>query len=130
MPKQYLPVFYLMVAAVAAFLLHSGYFYVSGFGETAATFYYALSQVYGFFFLCSAAIVFILIGISRKNVDNTGYAFLFLTIAKMGAAYAFLYPAIQHRGENLAAEKINFFVVFAYFLAIETVLTIRILNKR
>ncbi|RZJ31313.1 MAG: hypothetical protein EOO48_02425 [Flavobacterium sp.] len=128
--KQYSQIIYLFLAAVAAFLLHFGIFYATGYNQTAATFYYSLISVYGFFLLCSAAIVFVLIGISKKNLDNTGYTFLLLTIGKMGAAYAFLYPAIQESGVNLKAEKINFFVVFAFFLAVETMITIRILNRR
>jgi len=48
----------------------------------------------------------------------------------MGVAYAYLYPVLQSAGETMPLEKTNFFIVFAVFLTLETVLTIRLLNKR
>ena len=48
----------------------------------------------------------------------------------MGIAYVFLTKLlIDNASRYLPKEKINFFIIFAIFLTIETVVTIRILNK-
>jgi hypothetical protein len=48
----------------------------------------------------------------------------------MVGAYAVLYPILHLPGAEAKIEKIDFFIVFALFLAIETVVTIRILNNK
>jgi TM2 domain-containing membrane protein YozV len=48
----------------------------------------------------------------------------------MGVAYAFLRPILASGGKNLATEKMQFLIVFIIFLAIETIVTIRILNDK
>jgi hypothetical protein len=48
----------------------------------------------------------------------------------MAIAYAFLTPILNTEVQNGTFEKSNFFVVFALFLAIETMVTIRILNNK
>ena len=47
----------------------------------------------------------------------------------MVISYVFLYPILQSTNQLMTPEKINFFITFAVFLTIETVVTIRILNK-
>ncbi|MFN8273768.1 MAG: hypothetical protein U0X58_02690 [Flavobacteriaceae bacterium] len=48
----------------------------------------------------------------------------------MGIAYFFLKPILTFDLPKTAVEKTNFFLVFIYFLIVETVVTIRILNKK
>jgi hypothetical protein len=86
--------------------------------------------VYGFFFVCSVVILFILIKVKDKNIDNVGYTFLLVTFIKMGISYAVLSPILHSGNPNIQIEKLNFFVIFALFLTIETIVTARILNKK
>jgi ABC-type transport system involved in cytochrome c biogenesis permease subunit len=125
--RKFLPIAYAAACAIAAFAVHKSALHF-GFPGLEDTFYYPIATVYGFFLACSVAILAILIFIRHKSIDNVGYTFLFLTCAKMGVAYAFLHRAISENGPRIADEKINFFIVFAIFLTIETVLTIRILG--
>lgn len=92
-------------------------------------FYYPLPLVYGFFLVFSLIILGVLIRISKKNKEQLGYAFLLLTSVKMAASYFLARPMIAQSGEN-PTEKINFFVVFILFLAIESYYTARLLNNK
>jgi hypothetical protein len=95
-----------------------------------AGFHLLLARVYAFFLLCSAVIVFILIKIRQRSIDHVGSIFLLLTCLKMGAAYVFLKQLSDPESEYAGVEKANFLLIFCAFLAIETILTIRLLNKR
>jgi hypothetical protein len=53
-----------------------------------------------------------------------------LTFIKMGISYILLNPILNSSSQFLKVEKINFFITFALFLTIETVVTIRILNNK
>ena len=53
-----------------------------------------------------------------------------ISCIKMGLAYIMLRPINQFATKNLAFEKKDFFIVFAVFLVIETVVTIRLLNNK
>ena len=66
----------------------------------------------------------------EKNMDYVGYIFLLLTSVKIAISYAVLYPILNSGNLNVNVEKINFFVIFALYLTIETVVTIRILNNK
>ena len=70
-----------------------------------------------------------MIFVRKKNLDIVGYFYLILTMVKMGIAYFFLHKINQHTHDFLSYEKKSFFVSFILFLAIETLITIRLLNK-
>jgi len=93
-------------------------------------FAYSLELLYGFFFLASVLIVSVLFLIRKKNLDNVGFTFLFLTFAKLAIAFYFMQSIIKVKGIQQPTEKINFFVIFILFLAIETVVAVRILNNK
>ncbi|HLA55856.1 MAG TPA: hypothetical protein VK623_07130 [Flavobacterium sp.] len=127
--RKFRPVLEILILSVAAFVLHKVIFYLSGLQAAGDEFHYSLEMTYGFFLLCSLIIILILIKVKENNIDNVGHTFLLLTCLKMGAAYAVLYPILQSAAENAKTEKMNFFIVFAVFLTIETIASIRILNK-
>ncbi len=116
----------LLVVASIAFALHFAILHFTGRWEETRAFLRAPEMVYAFFGICSVIIVGILLYIRRRNIDSVGQAFLLLTCLKAGAAYLMVRPALEPGHEF---EKLNFFIVFAIFLAIETVVSIRILNK-
>ena len=111
------------------YVLHLALFHFFIF-ENIAAFHYELYMLYLFFGSCALIIVFILSVVRQKNIDNVGNAFMLLTCIKMLLAYILLHPILQDPPENAKVEKINFFVTFALFLIMETVVTIRLLNKK
>lgn len=108
------------VAALLQFLI------LKLFSIDTTAFVYGVIELYGYFLIASIAIVAALIVIEKRNKDQVGYTFLILTSVKMVGAYLLLRPVLE---QGIKAEKINFFVVFALFLAFETVVSSRMLNR-
>ena len=127
--QKYKPVLWILVASIIVFAFHKIFFLFFD-AKAQSHFYYQLSFLYSLFCVFSMVIVLILIFIRQKNIDSVGQAFLLLTCVKMAGAYAVLYPILQLNGPEAKIEKINFFIVFALFLTIETLVTIRILNNK
>lgn len=93
-------------------------------------FVYTLELLYLFFFFFAAFLVLVLDKVKQKSINSVGYTFLLLTTLKMGVAYIFLKPILAVNLEKTPTEKMSFFVIFIYFLAMETYVTIRILNNK
>ena len=127
--KNYQPLLNLLLVSIAVFGLHEAFFFILGVKEIPG-FQLLLFRVYAFFTLCSAIIIFILIKVKQKSIDHVGSSFLLLTCLKMGGAYVFLKQISHPEATYAGMERANFFIVFAIFLAIETLLTIKLLNKR
>jgi len=129
MQSKYKPVVEVFFLSVVAFLLHKAILFLlrNQINETA--FHYSLLTLYLFFLIGSILIISILIKIKKNNIDSVGLTFLLLTSIKMVAAYILVHPILQESNTS-ASEKINFYSVFALFLVIETIVTIRILNKK
>ena len=126
--RKYRPVLELTVFSVLAFVLHLLFFYFFAF-EKQQGFRYTIPQLYGFFFLIAIIIVVILIIVKSKNIDSVGNTFMLLTCVKMVLAYILLHPILESSHPNIATEKTNFFFIFAIFLTIETIVSIRLLNQ-
>lgn len=127
MDKNYLGIFFRTGIIACIFLVANMLLFQ--FLLPAPEFYYPLPVVYIFFLVFSLIILGVLIRISIKNKEQLGYAFLFLTSVKMAASYFFARPIIKHSLGN-PTEKINFFVIFILFLAIEAYYTARLLNNK
>jgi len=119
----------IIYATILGFIIHKiiGYFLIPK--EFEDHFIYSTPMIYGIFGTLSLAIVYLLKKIKESAPDSVGYGFLALTTVKMVIAYAFLRPIIKTHLQKTPTEKLCFFIVFIYFLAIETYLTIRILNN-
>lgn len=128
MDKNYVSIF--LRTGITACIFLAANMLVFQFGLVSAPeFYYPLPVTYLFFLVFSVIILGVLIKISQKNKEQLGYAFLFLTSAKMAASYFFARPIIKHSLVN-PTEKVNFFVIFILFLAIEAYYTARLLNNK
>ena len=128
--KKYNSLFIVFIAAALGLIVQktiTHFIIPSAFEEH---FVYSTPLLYLMFALLSAVIVLLLNKVKETAIDSVGYAFLALTTVKMIVAYALLRPIIQTHLPKTPFEKMNFFVVFIYFLAIETALTIRILNNK
>jgi len=95
-----------------------------------STFYYKLSTLYSTFTIFSILIILILIVIKTKNLDIVGMSFLILTSIKMVLSYVLVRPILSIHPTEMSLQKTNFFGIFILFLAIETIITIRILNNK
>ncbi|RTY95938.1 hypothetical protein [Flavobacterium sp. GT3R68] len=127
--KKFRPILEVLLLAIPIYIIHKIIFsFVKSIPHEA--FHYSLEQVYGFFLMASLLIVLVLVIIREKNLDIVGYTFLLITSMKMGVSYFVLRPILLNANESQHSEKINFFIIFALFLAIETVITIRLLNNK
>jgi hypothetical protein len=124
------PLFTIIVFALIGCVVHkilASFLIPKSFEEN---FVYSIPLLYAGFAGFSLLLLFILIKIKANNIDNVGYSFLFLTSLKMMLAYLFLRPILEAASAKTPTEKMNYFIIFIYFLAIETIVTIRILNNK
>lgn len=128
--KKWSPLLEVLFFTIVFFLMHQ--LFIKLFGTTVLfeQFHYCLAELYLFFGVCSFTIILILILVNRKNIDYVGYSFMLLTILKMIVSYIYLLSILNPENQNIRYEKLNFFVVFVLFLAIETFVTARILNNK
>jgi glucose uptake protein GlcU len=94
------------------------------------SFKYSLEKSYLIFFSFTATILFILFKVRQKNLDVVGYTFLLLTTIKMVVCYITSNSFLNQPNTNKPIEKWNFFTLFFIFLIVETIFTIRLLNKK
>ena len=128
--KKYRPILEILLLSLVVYLLHKVVLFLNDNNPKFQNFHFPIEVVDGFFFVCSVIILFILIKVKEKNIDNVGYTFLLVTFIKMGISYAVLSPILHSGNPNIRIEKLNFFVIFALFLTIETIVTARILNNK
>lgn len=128
--KKLQPILEVLILSSVVYLIHKLVFFLNNDNPKLQGFNFSIETIYEFFFICSVIIVFILIIVKEKNIDNVGYTFLLVTCVKMAVSYAVLSPILQSRNTNVSIEKLNFFLVFALFLTIETIVTARILNNK
>lgn len=128
--KKYKPILEILIIAIPLYIVHKTVFSFTDLSNKVGMFQYSLEQLYGFFLIAAILIIFVLIKIRQKNLDNVGNVFMLLTCLKMVVAYVLLRPILNIPNESQHLEKINFFVIFIGFLAIETIIAIRILNNK
>lgn len=128
--KKYKPLATIFVISVVALVIHKLAFFLFLSHKLESSFTYSILVLYGFFLSCSVVILFILLKVKEKSLDNVGFTFLLLTSGKMLLSYLFLQPILNSNSPNSSSEKINFFIIFIFFLAIETLVSIRILNNK
>lgn len=128
--KKYQPIIETISISVLVYLLHKFIFWLNSSNPKLQNFHFNLETTYGFFLICSVIIVSILMIVKKKNIDNVGFAFIWVTFIKIGFSYTALSLINNANNSNVKFEKINFFLIFAIFLTIETIITIRFLNNK
>ena len=116
--------------SITTFILHTLFFYFYNYQIIENQFQYSILTLYSCFTLLSVVIIIILFFIKRKEINNVGNSFMLLTILQMPLAYLLLHSILNSSSKHASFEKINFFIIFLLFLAIETVVSIRILNNK
>lgn len=128
--QKFKSIFTLLVLGTIGYLIHKTAFYFWVPKLYQDNFVYTLELLYLFFFFFAAFLVLVLDRVKQKSINSVGYTFLLLTTLKMGVAYIFLKPILAANLEKTPTEKMSFFVIFIYFLTMETYVTIRILNNK
>ena len=128
--KKFQPILEVFLLSTLVYLIHKLVFFLNDDNPKLQGFNFSIETIYEFFFICSVIIIFILIKVKEKNIDNVGYTFLLVTCIKMAVSYAILSPILHSGNPNVRIEKLNFFLIFALFLTIETIVTARILNNK
>lgn len=128
--KKHHPLKDLLFLSVLSYSIHKLFFFLNQDNFSFQNFHFPIEYTYGFFFICSLLIILTLNKIYSINIDYVGYTFLLLTFIKILLSLIVLLPILNSEILNIKTEKINFFVIFALFLAIETVVVVKILNKK
>ena len=128
--KKYQPILEVLFLSILVYLVHKLFFLLNDNNPKFQNFHFPIETVYGFFFFCSVIILLLLIKVKTKNIDNVGYTFLLVTCIKMAISFTVLSPILHSGNANVRIEKVNFFIIFALFLTIETIVTVRILNNK
>ena len=128
--KKYRPILEVVFLSIPVYLVHKLFFFLNENHPKLQSFHFPIEVVYCFFFICSLLIILLLIKIKEKNIDNVGFTFLLVTFIKMALSYIILSPILNSGNSNIRTEKFIFFIIFALFLTIETIVTIRILNNK
>lgn len=127
--KEYWQYTKFLLFVIPIFILHYFLFQLPDLKSEVQKFLISIPVLYLVYFLLSTIIIMIVIKVSHKNFDQVGVTFLILTSVKMGVSFFIVRPILYTSAEN-NIEKINFFGVFILFLTIETLITIRLLNKK
>ena len=127
---KYSPIFKIIIFSGILLFLHWLVFQLPSLEALQASFFYKLPLVYGFVALLSTIMMLVLIRIKTKAPEQLGYTFLLGTSIKMALCYLFLLPVLNRTGSAVYAEKINFFMIFILFLAMEAFFTTRLLNNK
>lgn len=128
--KKNSPFLLVLIAAIVGLVLQKAITHFIIPKEFEDNFVYSTPLLYGMFGLLSFSIVFLLNKVKQTAPNSVGYGFLAFTTFKMVVAYALLRPIVHLHLPKTPLEKANFFVIFIYFLAIETYVTVRILNNK
>lgn len=128
--EKFKNIFAILFLGISGFIVHKTLFYFFVPNKYEAEFIYSIPLLYLFFFFFSALLVLILQRVQRSNINSVGYTFLLLTTVKMAIAFVFLKPILSLNLPKTPTEKASFFIIFIYFLTIETLVTIRILNNK
>lgn len=123
-------IFTVLVLGLIGFVIHKVLFYFLVPKVYEEDFIYSIALLYLFFFFFSSMLILVLDKVKEKSINSVGYTFLLLTTLKMGIAFIFLKPILAGNLPKTPTEKMSFFIIFIYFLAIETYVTIRILNNK
>ena len=118
-----------LLLVIPIFILHYFLFQLPDLKNEEQKFLISIPVLYLVYFVLSTIIIIIVIKVSKKNFDQVGMTFMILTSVKMAVSFFIVRPILSKSVEN-HIEKINFFAVFILFLTIETLITIRLLNKK
>ncbi|WP_366185789.1 DUF6168 family protein [Flavobacterium ovatum] len=126
--SKYKSILFLSILSLIAFIIHQ--FIFDFLKVNTKQFTYSLETLYLLFYGLSIIVFMVLLKVKENSFDNIGMSFLLATSLKMVICYSILKPILVANANGNSIEKISFFMMFILFLAIETIITIRILNEK
>jgi hypothetical protein len=90
---------------------------------------FSLEKVFLFFTVSMVLISIVSQIVYTKNKDIVGLVFMFTTSFKVILTYLVFKSVISTDNQN-TTDRIYFFCLFLFYLALETISTIRLLNKK
>lgn len=125
------PVWIFLKISIVLYILHKLLFYFLESVINSATFYHSIETLYFFFVATGIIILLISIFVKQKSLDNVGMTFLLATNINIVFCYLLLRPILaMGTARNNNFDKFNFFGMFILFLTVETIIVIRLLNKK
>ena len=91
-------------------------------------FYFDTWKIYMFHFVTVLGVIYLLYKRSKTKPKSVFYVFIALSILKMLAALVFLSPLFLSIEVDAIAPVFGFFIPYFLFLAMESVIALRILN--
>ena len=92
-------------------------------------FFYSTWSIYLFHFVITIVSYLFLLFVNKNFPDNTGFAFMGISLVKLMAAVVFLIPLLQSDIKNNIPDVGAFFIPYFLFLFFETFFAIRLINK-
>ena len=93
-------------------------------------FYFDTWKIYVFHFLTVLGVIYLLYKRSKTKPKSVFYVFIALSMVKMLAALIFLSPLFFNKEVDALAPVFGFFIPYFLFLAIESLIALRILNSQ
>ena len=100
-----------------------------GYSQALFLYLFSLEQIFMSFGILAIIVLLVLHIVEKKNKDIVGMVFLIASSIQIGVLYFIFRKVISSSNLN-TIERINFFVLFFLFLTFETLITIRLLNKK
>lgn len=97
---------------------------------TSLEFYYSPLAISLFLFFITLFFYVLLVYIHKIFPDKTGFAFLGFGMFKMFAAIVFLIPLIRSELENKVPATLFFFGSYFLYLFVDTLFSVRLINKK
>lgn len=119
----------LIVLSLVLFFCNKLLLEYTNFSSFYKQYQFSLEFIYSILSLFSITILIIMLFVNQKNKDIVGMTFMLSTTFKTIICFVIFSSIINSSNQN-KIEKINFFLVFILFLTIETLITIRLLNKK
>lgn len=113
----------LLLLSLFGFVINKAILY---FIDFTSHYHYPLEYYYLLFAIVAMAIIYFLIFIGKKSITYIGYSFLWLSIIQMVVCGILINTSFYNLSK---IERTNFFMICLYFLAVETFLSVKILNK-
>lgn len=89
----------------------------------------SLEKQFLFFTISLLIITTISYFVQKRNKDIVGMVFMATTVVKTFATF-FIFKSIVNISDEMVDSKTNFFLLYMFFLALETLATIILLNKK
>lgn len=128
--KLFQPLFQVVGCAATAYIVYQTLFYLLGFSQKEILFKYSVTYIFIVLTSLSLLIISLLLLVKNKNFDSFGYAFMALTCLKIGIVLFWIQPILNSAVEKSKFEKVNFLIIFSLFLAIETIVAIRLIQNK